>query len=136
MGISLNFWAILAASIVYMVIGALWYGPLFGKQWRRLMGFSDAEMKTMPLTPWQAMGVALISALVMAYVLGRFAFVWGALDTVSALELAFWAWLGFLVPAQLGIVLWQGKSWTLFLLNAVQALIAIAAMAVILVRWM
>ena len=30
---------ILIATVVYMVLGALWYGPLFGKQWMRATGF-------------------------------------------------------------------------------------------------
>lgn len=30
---------VLAATVVYMVLGALWYGPLFGKQWMRATGF-------------------------------------------------------------------------------------------------
>ena len=33
-----NLLAVLAAGIVPMVVGALWYGPLFGKRWLELMG--------------------------------------------------------------------------------------------------
>ncbi|MQB02439.1 MAG: DUF1761 family protein [Actinobacteria bacterium] len=34
---------VVVATIVYMVLGALWYGPLFGKTWMRAMGWEGIQ---------------------------------------------------------------------------------------------
>ena len=33
------------AALVPMVIGFVWYGPLFGKTWMEEMGFTEASLK-------------------------------------------------------------------------------------------
>ena len=38
MDIQVNYVAILACGISAMVIGSIWYGPLFGKTWMQLTG--------------------------------------------------------------------------------------------------
>ena len=63
-----NCWAVLVSAIASMVIGSIWYGPLFGKQFLKAMGMDQwspekqAEMKkAMTMTyVWQ-----FIASLVM-----------------------------------------------------------------------
>ena len=38
-----NWWAIIVAAIVKFVIGGIWYMPLFGKQYRELMGVPEGS---------------------------------------------------------------------------------------------
>ena len=49
----LNYVHILVASLAYFMLGFLWYGLIFGKQWTALMGMSttptDADKKRMPM---------------------------------------------------------------------------------------
>ena len=40
-----NLLAVLVAGIVPMVVGALWYGPLFGKRWLQLMETTAEEIQ-------------------------------------------------------------------------------------------
>ena len=35
----------LIGAFVSMVIGFVWYGPIFGKQWMEIMGISKENMK-------------------------------------------------------------------------------------------
>jgi len=48
---NLNYVHILVASIVYFIIGALWYSLLFGKIWMKLLGITPNEddKKKMPM---------------------------------------------------------------------------------------
>ncbi len=133
--ISINIWAVVAAAASSMVIGSLWYGPVFGKYWKKLMGFPNEGVKAMSMTPARAMSIAVVSSLVMAYVLAYFADVWGVLSNGDALSLAFWVWLGFVATNQLGSVLWEGKSWRLWILNTANSLVTYAVMALILATW-
>ncbi|MBI4118249.1 MAG: DUF1761 domain-containing protein [Parcubacteria group bacterium] len=135
--ISINFVAVVVAAVVYMGIGMLWYGPLFGKEWRRLIGFSEADMKKMTMTPVQAMVGGFIAALIMSFVLAHDAYVWGLFFGASvgsylfAFQLAFWIWLGYIATTQLGAVLWEGRPWKLFCLNAANSLVSLIAMALV-----
>jgi hypothetical protein len=41
MNVAVNFWAVLASAVASMVIGSIWYGPLFGKMFMQAMGMDQ-----------------------------------------------------------------------------------------------
>lgn len=132
--LDVNYLAVIAAAVANMAIGVLWYGQLFGKKWKQLSGITDEAMANMPLKPWQSMVLGLVNSLVIAYVLLFFTATW--VTTIGgALIAAFWIWLGFVATTQIGSFLWEGKPFSLFLLNTAYALISYGVMAVILVLW-
>lgn len=131
----INPWAVVAAAVASMAVGMVWYGPVFGKLWRRLAGLSEADMRSMPLSPMPAMGLGLVLTLVMAYVVARFSEIWPVLSAGDALRLGFLAWLGFLMPVTAGAWLWEGKSPKLFVLNAAHRLVDISVIALIVGLW-
>ena len=133
--VSINYWALIAAAVANMAIGALWYGPVFGKQWKKLMGLTEEAMKTMPLTAGQAMLGGALNSLIIAYVLLFFTVTWVTPTLGGALSAAFWIWLGFVATTQIGSYLWEGKPLKLFFLNAAYSLVAYGVMATILVLW-
>jgi hypothetical protein len=139
--IDINIWAVLVAGVAYMAVGAIWYGPLFGRQWRRLMGLTEGSMKKMPLTAGQAMIVGFVSAIIMAFVLAHDVFVWGDFYAGSqpvgmlSFSLGFWIWLGYVATTQAGSWLWDGRPFKLFILNAAHAFVSLQVMAAVLVFW-
>ncbi|MBI4132648.1 MAG: DUF1761 domain-containing protein [Candidatus Sungbacteria bacterium] len=137
--VPINYLAVLAAAIASFVLGFLWYGPLFGKQWKNLMGFTDESMKAMKMTPLSSMIGGFITSLVMSYVLAHaliFAARYLGTTGISAgLMAGFWNWLGFVATVTLGAVLWEGKSWKLWLLNNGYWLLSLLGMGVILALW-
>ncbi len=135
MEITINYLAVLVAAVANMIVGTIWYGPVLGKTWQKLMGFTPESMKNMPLTPAQAMIGGLVTALLMSYVLAHFVFLYGAVDLGGALELAFWVWVGFLATETAGVWLWEGKSSNLFMFNAAERLVAVFLMTIILTLW-
>ena len=136
MEISINYLAVLAAGVVNMVVGYLWYGPLFGKMWKSLMGFTDESMKSMKMKPMTAMAFGFVVSLVMACALSRFVLLAGAINVMGAWQLAFWVWLGFLATTSISGFLWEGKPFSLFVLNAAEQLVAVFLMTLVLVLWM
>ena len=78
-----NLLAVLAAGIVPMVVGALWYGPLFGKRWLELMETTAEEIQE-GFNPLKTYGVSFLLALVTAFILAQlFAGMGGAERVVS-----------------------------------------------------
>ena len=133
---AVNYLAILVASIVSMVLGFLWYGPLFGKLWMRWMHFNKkkidaAQQQGMWKSYLSAFVGTLVTSLVMA---GSLAYI-GTRSVVDGITVAFWLWLGFVATTTLGSVLWEGKPIKVYLLNNAYNLLNLAVMATILVLW-
>ncbi len=40
-----NFYMIFVAALIPFLLGAIWYGPLFGKSWMKVNGFTEEYLK-------------------------------------------------------------------------------------------
>lgn len=133
----INYLAVLAAAVASIVLGFLWYGPLFGKTWTQLMGFDKKKMEQMKKKgmPKQTWALMIVGTLVTSYVLAHFVDYLDAINIAGALQAAFWLWLGFIAPVQLGMVLWENKPWKLYVINVAYYLVNLGVMASILALW-
>jgi len=122
----INYWAVLVAGIVAMVIGFLWYGPIFGKSWMKLMGMNAESMKGKKNGMGGKYLVMFIGTLIAACVLA---------DWVDGVQGGFWVWLGFYATQQIGSVLWEGRSTKLFTLNTLHSLVSLVVVGAILASW-
>jgi len=120
-----------------MVIGSIWYGPLFGKKFMQAMGMDswsqekrDAEKKRMGLTYF----IQFIASLVMFYVVARFMGGLGQMTLSGGLSVALWVWLGFIVPVKLGDAIWGGKM-TLFWIGVGNMLVTLLVTGAIISFW-
>ncbi len=131
-----NYLAILVAAIASMIIGGLWYSPiLFGKKWLKEMKIEKSDMPEMKKKANKSYVIMFLSSLVMAYALSRFIILTNTTTLAAGLLIAFLAWLGFLATSLLGSVLWEGKSISLYLINASNYLVTLLVMGAILVSW-
>lgn len=134
--VDLNWLAVVVSGIASMVLGFLWYGPVFGKAWIRMMGWTPQQIeegKKQGMTKNYI--IALIGTLVLAYVVAHFVALLSIASAAAALQFAFWAWLGLIATVLLGQVLWEGKSWNLFLLNGAYQLANLGMVVLILTFW-
>ena len=60
----MNWPAIIVATLIPMIIGAMYYGPLFGKAWRDSLGKTEDELK--PNNAALAYGGALLCAFLVS----------------------------------------------------------------------
>lgn len=139
--VPINFLAIFACGVLSMILGSIWYGPLFGKTWMKLSGIKKPEKMTKEIknSMIRSYSIMFLGSLVMAYVLQHtlvFAEAYLQVSGVSgALMGAFWNWLGFVVPVSIGTVLWEGKPWKLWFLNIGFVLVQLCVMAIVLTTW-
>jgi hypothetical protein len=138
MGVELNYLAILVCAVVGMMIGMMWYGPLFGKPWMAMMGIKDPEAakkeaQKKGMGPTYAM--AFVSQLLMAYVVAHFVAFLKIADVNAALQFAFWAWLGLIATVLSAQVLWEGRPAKFYYLNATHYLVVLSVMTLILAYW-
>lgn len=132
--IQVNYVAILVCAVASMVVGYFWYSKmLFGKQWMRLSGITEADINKgkdkMPVT----YGTMFVASLVMAYVLAHFISFANAVTITDGIMTAFWAWLGFVATTFLSGSLFEGKPIKLYYIQAGHYLVSMAVMGAILV---
>ena len=110
----INHFSVLSASILILILGALWYSPLlFYKAWLKVNRFSEEDLSNQNST--KIYGVTLLLALLMCYNLAFFLndpstdLAWG---TIAGFLTGFWAAGIFWV-----VSLFEQKSWKYMLIN-------------------
>ncbi len=125
--------AIISSMIFSVILGFVWYGPLFGKAWMTMTGLVMPNEKPGFSTMLKPMLLSFAGAILMNYVLGFSIFFHNAYYTVTglapALSIAFLMWIGFIVPAYLNLKGWEGKPWALFFINTGYWLVFLLASA-------
>lgn len=134
-----NYGAVVLCGVLSMVVGFIWYGPLFGKKWMEIVGANPkdmAERKKMQKAAGPMYLVQFLLSLFQVYVLARY-FMYA--NNASGVENAVWIWAGFVMPVVAGSAMWNNDSskisWARFLIQASYQLILFVMFALILSAW-
>lgn len=134
--VDVNITNVIITAVVAFIVGWLWHSPmLFGKQWMKLMGKNPKDMdKKMDMSKMtQPMAIQFVASIIMAYVLSHILTAYQTAGISEALQGAFWVWLGFIGATSINQVLWEGRSWNLWLFNNAYHLVSLIVMGVVLV---
>jgi hypothetical protein len=130
--VDLNWVAIIVATIIPMVLGALWYSPLlFADRWMRAVGRTREELGDASL----GYLLSAIGAFLSAYVLARVV-KWAEVDDLwNGALVGVFVWAGF-VATVLGVTtFFAGRSRTLWLINSGYQLVSLVLMGALLGAW-
>lgn len=111
---TLNYLAIIVATVVQFIIGAVWYMPLFGRAWGKIHGFGDLSKEDQgkaqkEMIPY--LGIQFVTTLITTFVLALF--IAGLPPEWNTYGIAGFFWLGFVVPTQIPAIMFGGtkKEW-------------------------
>ncbi len=143
---TVNILAIIVAGLIPSIVGAIYYGPLFGKAWRASLGKTEEELK--PSIPALAYGGSMLLSIFLAsslnftiglvhkdvndagelFINSNFTFGHGALHG---------ALIGFtvLMPVIVSLGIFHKLSWKTNAMNAIFWIICLAIMGGILDVW-
>lgn len=129
-----NLLTIVAAAVAFFAIGALWYGPLFGKPWKALNGYTDETMAAGPRPgqnpTWLIMLLAFAFELLIAVVLAH-QFAMTTPSDRGKMMIAVGYGAAIMAPA-LGInYLFQMRPGKLFAIDAGYFVVGMAAMGAV-----
>ena len=133
--IGINYLAVVAAALATFVVGALWYGPLFGKKWMQLHGYTPEQLAEMQKGMGKTYGLSLVAYLVMAVVLSILVSYTGVANAGEGAWLGFLCWVGFAATIGLTANLFSDKSFGTYVLDAGYQLVYLVLMSVILSVW-
>lgn len=66
----INLWSVIASAIASMIIGSIWYGPLFGKKFMHIMGMDKMTATEKMAMFWLSIGNMFITLLVAGVIIG------------------------------------------------------------------
>lgn len=130
--VDINVWAVIVAALVNMVAGTIWYSKgLFGKEWAKLVGRKLEDMSG----GGKGYAVAAVGALVQAYILAHFVQYAGATTFWDGIVTGFWLWLGFVAVIIAMNIVFEGRSWALWKINAGYFLVVLLITGGLLAAW-
>lgn len=128
---SINWLAVLVGVVVSNGLGFLWYGPLFGKTWLRLIGKRAEEIES---DPGMYMKTALASAVAMiALNLAVAAF--GATTFLAGFIVGVVVFIGFGATGTYVYTTFEGPPESVWLLYAAYQVIVFAVMGGVFALW-
>ena len=135
-----NYVLILGGAIVSMIVGSIWYGPLFGKKWMEITGAADCneeERKKMQKAAMPLYITQFLLTLLQLFILVN-QMTYGGW-TKQAIGVSFFYWLGFVMPTVAGSAMWNGNSsrikWMTFLIQSGYQLVMFLIFGWMIMTW-
>jgi hypothetical protein len=129
----INWVAVLIVVVFSQVLGFLWYGPLFGKAWLKMIG-KNATDDGMQMTAGTMLG-SILTALVSAYVFAVALASIGVADVGTGILAAIVLWIGIGAATALNSALYSEVSKGVWLLNATYNLVLFVGAGILYTVW-
>lgn len=130
--VDINWWAVIVAAIINMVVGSIWYSKLlFSKEWQKLTGRKVEDMSGGGI----GYGVAAVGALIQSWILAHFVLYAGSTTFWKGLVTGFWLWLAFVAIVTAVNMTFEGRPWALWKINAGYFLVVLLINGGLLAAW-
>ena len=127
--LAVNWLAIVLATVASMALGAAWYGVL-SKQWLEASGRTKEDSDPRDFMPYVwSVSVQLVMAYFLAVLTPALT---GAMTIQNGLTVAALMWLGFVVTSMILNHRYQGRPWSLTLIDSGYILAALLVQGVVL----
>jgi len=128
-----NYRAIVVSAVAYWMLGALWYGVLFGQRWMALEGITMEQARRVnPVFPYV---ITLALDLLIAFVLAQLCLWRNANTAARGAAVGVLLWIGIVGPIVLTTYMYEMRSKELFAINEFYPLVGLCLMGVILGAW-
>lgn len=135
--VNINWLAILVATIVAMLIGWLWYGPFFGKQWMKLVKLTKKDTEKAWKKPMMFMIVmAFLQAIIIKHFIIYVIYFYPGISELSAGVLTgFWLFAGVALPLVLSSNMFARRHINLSYIEAGNQFVTLVSVGAILAIW-
>ncbi len=127
-----NVLAVLVAAVLQWLIGWLWYGVIFSKSYKALVGVGEGQKKG---NPGGIMALIFITNLIVAFAVAQIVMVAHVSTPTTGLFVGVVCGLGFVAPPLLAQHVSEGKPFKLYGINAIYWLIAMGLSGCLLSLW-
>jgi len=129
-----NYAAVVVCAVAYWLLGALWFGFLFGKSWLAFEHITEEQARNMGPTVAPYI-ISFILNLLIAFVLAQLCLWRNATTAARGAALGILLWIGFVGPMTYTTYMYEMRPWQLFAINNFYPLVGLALMGAILGAW-
>jgi len=128
-----NYLAVIVAAIAYWLLGAIWYGVVFGEAWMALEHMTPEQARSMnPVLPYV---ITLVLNVLIAYALAQIC-IWRNADTLGrGASVGVLLWIGFVGPVTFTTYMYEMRPKELYAINQFFPLAGFVLMGAILGGW-
>jgi hypothetical protein len=129
----INYIAVLVAALSGFAVGAVWYGPLFGKRWAQASGAQGEQPTRINVPAIYALTfvLSLLAAEVLALVIHQM----HASGVIAGARVGFLLWLGLILTVRVTEALFNGTDMRLVMIDSGYRLVWAVLMGIILAAW-
>ena len=130
-----NYLSVVAAAVAHFIVGALWYGLFFAKQWLAAQNFTEQQMEEAKKGAAFAFAGSFIGSLFLAW---SVAVILKYLQPPGVLEgvlFGFLFWFGFTVFSSLNALLYEKRHLSLLFIDGSYNLAGIVAVSAVISVW-
>lgn len=118
--VTIDWVGVIVATVTAMVVGGIWYGPIFGESWMTYIGKTREELRAQGSIGYLvALLGAFVTAIVMTYV-SQWALAEG-FGEGAVVGIVMWA--GFALSTVVTGAVFEGRSWGLIMINSGNSLL-------------
>ena len=136
---TINYWAILTGAVLSMVLGFVWYGPLFSKKWMEIIGINPRNKVKIKAMQKHSRPLYLVQFLLTLFQVLVLAHLIADTQIVDGIARALWICAAFVIPTLAGTIMWTQKpkilKWQQFLIQSGYQLIMYTIYGIILQIW-
>ena len=131
---TMNYWAVIVAAVVYMILGALWYSPaLFGKAWMKGIGKTKEQVAADASAVKYI--IAIIGSFIACYGIARLMIMTGRTSITDGITIALLVGICFVLTA-FGINdTFEKRPCGLTVINIIYHLVGFVVAGVIIGAW-
>ncbi len=136
---TINYLAVIVCAVFSMALGAIWYGPIFGRKWMEIVGANPDDVEARKKMQKSAAPLYAVQFLLTLFQVWVLAYYISGSQDASGLENSIWIWAAFVMPIIASGAMWNNDSkkvsWSRFLIQAGYQLINFIAFGLILGLW-
>ena len=129
-----NYLAVLVSAVLYWLLGALWFGVLFGKQWMTLEHMTEEQAQGMNRV--LSYVITLVLNLLIAFVLAQLCSWRNANTAGRGAAIGVLLWIGIHGPITYTTYMYEMRPKELYAINEFYPLVGLCLMGAILGSWM
>ena len=131
----INYLAVIAAIVVNMIAGAVWYSPLlFAKPWMAANGFTEEQIRAQG-SATRGYIVSIIASIVIAFAIALFAQAAGAATAIDGLLLGLAAGVSFVATTSAANYIFESRPLKLYLINVGYPVVSFTLIGLLIGAW-
>ena len=128
--LSVKWWALLIGIVVNFIVGMLWYGPIFGKAWMKLVGLTEEQIQSGGNNLLYVF--SLLSAFFSTYVLAILLNLADVQTVPAAIGIGLLMWFGFFFMPLANHSMYESRPAKLVLINGFYSFTTVLIVSIVL----